>query len=375
MAPAALPRAQPDVSAASLLAAGQFDPRWSTALGSALLMQPAFDEDAAYLALRDGRLVAVDLANGSERWSEAIASEVPPAAGDGLVFVAGGGQLMALDRRTGARQWVTRLDRPAASPLYWDTGWLIVSLDSGDLLGLRARDGELIWRQPLGVRLTALPAPALDRLYLGLADGRVLAARLDTGLELWSHTLEAAVTGLLALGDQLIVGSEARAIVSLDLHSGRQRWRWRLGAPVLGVPAADAEAIYVVTFDNMVRALARRHGHLRWRQGLPSRPAASPLVVDGHVLVPLVSTELRGYLAATGREAFVLNAAGEAGASPHLRPTGRPTGARLVTITLDGRLQGVGPRVEPVPTALGVLPGTPVDGEATVPLSDPQTRE
>jgi outer membrane protein assembly factor BamB len=349
---------------ATLLAAGHLDPRWSTGLDAALEVPPAFDLDSAYLALRGGRLVAVDLTTGRERWSRIGTSDVRPATGEGLVFVAGDGVLAALEPRTGSARWQATIAGRVAAPLYWDTGWLIVSLDGGDLLAFRASDGEPMWQKPLGAPLAALPAPALDRLYLGLTDGRIVAIALASGAEIWTREIDGAATGLLALDEQLVVGATARAVFSFDLDNARQRWRWRLGAPVLGAPTADDDRIFFVTLDNTVRALDRRNGHLSWRQGLPSRPAGPPLRIDGHVLVPLLSTEMRGYDAATGRQAFLLTAAGEAGASPHVRPGARATGAQLITITLDGRVQAFGPRIEPAPVLLEALPGTPVSGEA-----------
>lgn len=354
----------PDAPPRSLLTAGHLDPRWSTGLDAALVVQPAFDAESIYLALRGGRLVAVDLTTGGQRWSRDIVSEARPAAGEGLVFVAGAGALTALDPETGDTRWEASLPGRVAAPLYWDTGWLIVSLEDGDLLAFRARDGDLLWRRALGAPLAALPAPALDRLYLGLTDGRIVAVTLAAGEEVWTREIEGRPTGLLALDDQVIVGTDARAMFSFSLGSARQRWRWRLGAAVLGPPTADADLIFFTTLDNTVRAIERGNGHLAWRQGLPSRPAGAPLLMDGHVIVPLLSTEMQGYDAATGRQAFQLTAAGEAGASPHVRPGARATGARLITITLDGRVQAFGPRIEPAPALLEAMPGEPITGEA-----------
>lgn len=357
----------PAAAPTSLLTAGHMDPRWSAALDAALETPPAFDAGALYLPLRGGRLVAVELTTGETRWSRDRVSDARPATGDGLVFVAGSGTLAALDAVSGDVRWETAVATRVVAPLYWDTGWLIVSVEGGDLLALRASDGELLWRQPLGAPLSALPAPALDRLYLGLTDRRVVAVDLATGAPIWTREMEGVATGLLALDEQLIVGSSARAIYSFSLRTARQRWRWRLGAGVLGAPVANESRVFFATLDNTVRAIERSNGHLAWRQGLPSRPAGAPLLIDGHVLVPLLSTEMRGYDAARGRQAFLVTAAGEAGASPHVRPDARATGARLITITLDGRVQAFGPRIEPMPVPLDVLPGVPVPGEAPPP--------
>lgn len=355
----------------TILGGAPLDPRWGLALDAAPLVAPAFDDTTAFIVTRPGRIVAVDLATGVVRWTRESETRVQPATGDGLVFVAAAGRLDALDPATGLTRWTRALEGAVAAPLYWDTGWLLVSQADGTLLAYRAADGELLWAQALGAPLGARPAPALDRLYLPLDDGRVVAADLATGRTIWTLTVEGTPTGLLALGRDLFVGTSARAVVSVDLQRGRQRWRWRLGAAVLGAPAGDDRHVYLVTLDNVVRALDRGNGHLRWRQGLPSRPAGEPVIVGRHVLVPMLSTEMRAFDARTGRQAFILTAAGEAGATPHLRPSPRATGAWLFTLTIDGRLQGFGPRIEPPPAPLEALPGTPVAGEAPPPSPQP----
>lgn len=371
LAAAALPAARQVPPREPLLAESPLDPKWTAALGDALAAPPAYDAAAAYLPLRGGRLVAVALDDGAVRWSYPIAGHAEPAAGDGLVFAASTDAIVALERATGSRRWDRSLPEPPAAPLYWDTGWLIVSLAGGDLLALRASDGALVWRAALGASLSAAPAPALDRLYLGLADGRVVAADLASGREVWTRRIDGPASGLAASGDRLFVGTAARTLVSLDVRTGRQHWRWRLGGAVQGAPAADERRVYVATLDNVLRAFDRGRGHLRWRQGLPARPAAGPVLLDGRVVVPLLAAALHAFDAQSGQPVFQMAAAGEPGARPHLRRGGRTTGARLVAVTLDGRVQAFGPRVEPLPAPLGMLPGAEIAGEAAPPPKPP----
>jgi hypothetical protein len=82
------------------------------------------------------------------------------------------------------------------------------------------------------------------------------------------------------------------------------------------------------------------------------------VVIAGVVVVPSVSRELPGFDAATGQPVLTLAAAGEIGPPPFVRQT-RQTGPRLITLSLDGRLQGFGLRFEPPPAPLAALPGAP----------------
>ena len=87
----------------------------------------------------------------------------------------------------------------------------------------------------------------------------------------------------------------------------------RAGADTAGAPVADDKLIYFAALDNMLRALDRRNGNLRWSRSLPSRPAAGPLRTGDVVLVPFVTTDIGAFTATTGAPAFTIRAVGEIG--------------------------------------------------------------
>ncbi|MGE4086128.1 MAG: PQQ-binding-like beta-propeller repeat protein [Vicinamibacterales bacterium] len=343
-----------------LLGGGTLDLRWVSANGQVVAAPPAIDAASAYVPMRGGRVVAFALDDGRARW--AIDAETPwsPAVGDGRVFLAMAGGLRAYDAVTGGVVWQRTLPAAAAAPPYWDTGWLVVSLEGGALVALRAADGELLWQTPLGAVVRTPPAPALDALYLGLADGRVVAVALATGAPLWTRQLEGAITGLRGLDDQLVAGTAGRTVHSLDLRNGRTRWRWRVGGAAVGAAAADDRRIYFVAYDHLLRAVDRRTGNLRWRQPLGHRPAGSPLVTGRLVLVPSLASEISAFEAATGAPAPGIASSGEVGGETQLRIGGPAGGTRILAVSSEGRLLAFAPRVEPVPAPLDALPGTAV---------------
>jgi len=335
------------------------DPRWSLPFDTPPAAAAGFDETAAYVPLKGGQLVAVDIERGTVRWRLDVATTLTPATGAGLVFTTTEGTIEARDARTGATRWRTPLPGGAAVPLYWDTGWLLASTPNGDLAAFRASDGTLVWRQPLGAPLAAAPAPALDRLFLPLADNRLVAVLLATGETVWSATQTGRITGLLALDDQLVFGTTARQVTSVAISNGRERWTWRVGGDVSGPPSADDRHIYFAARDNVLRAVDRGNGNLRWKAALASRPIGSPLPLPDMVLMPLVSSEIASFEIEVGKPAAAVKAAGEIGLQPFFRPLARATAVRLVTVSREGHLQGFAQRFEPVPVLLAELPGLP----------------
>lgn len=314
----------------------------------------------AYVPLAGGELVAINLDDGSEAWRAPIDAAHTPAAGDGLVFVGEGTHVRALEQRTGTVFWNANLEDSLAAPLFWDAGWLIASTARGDLVALDGSSGQIRWRAPLGAPLATAPGIGHDRLFAALDDRRIVALQLAAGTGAWSTALEQTATGLLVLDDQLLVGSRANRLHSLSLDSGRVRWAQRAAADVAGRPSADDEHIYFAALDNVLRALDRDNGNLRWRRNLPSRPRSGPLRSGDLVLVPLVTTEIVGYAAADGADALTIRAAAELGGPPLVRTPSRPTAPRLIAIGRDGSLEAFAARVEPPPALLTALPGRQV---------------
>jgi outer membrane protein assembly factor BamB len=334
---------------------GALDLRWLIPLDSSPIAPAAYDVDTAYVPLRGGALVAVHLDNGAVRWRRDVSTTIAPSSGDNLVFVAGDDHVEALRSLDGITQWRTPVTGPLVT-ISWDNGWLLCSNEAGDLAALRASDGEVVWRIALGTALVVPPAPGLDRVYVALDGGRVVSLDLASGRQVWDRTMPGKVTGLQAVDAQLIVGTTGNAVFSLDLATGRPRWRWRIGGDAAGPAASDARHIYFAARDNMLRAVDARNGNLRWTAELASRPVAGPQLLPGAVAVPL-ATGVAAFDPATGKAIGAVAAVGEISAAPHIRAQARPTGARLIVIARDGRMQGFSARFEEAPARLEALPG------------------
>ncbi len=337
------------------------DPRWTVTFNAPTAAAPAFDQAQAYVPLESGEFFAITLDDGATAWSVALSTRVPPATGDGVVFVANETTITALEQRTGQKLWETSIGGRVAPPLDWQGRWLIASIESGEMIALDVSDGRVLWRQPLGSTLAVAPTSAEDRLFVALTDGRLAALDMSTGTVAWTLPLDQPVTGLLALDEQLLVGSRGNQLHSVSIDRGRVRWTFKVGADVAGAPAADEDHIYFVAFDNILRAHNRRNGNVKWTRKLPSRPASGPIRVDNLVLVPFSTQNIGAYLASTGAEAFSIRT-GEMRGPLFLRESARATAPRLIAMSREGVLQGFAARFEPPPQPLSALPGVRVGG-------------
>ena len=338
---------------------GELSVELRVSLDAAPAAAPGLDTNSAYVALRDGRLVAVDLQSGRVRWSQELPTSFAPETGDGLVFVMGGDDLTALTA-DGKPAWRLPVAGGFSAPLRWDAGWLIASAASGDVLAIRARDGHVVWTMRLGSPVRARPALAAERVYLSLEDGRVAALNLLTGVTEWERTLGGTPGEVLALEERLYVGSRDKFFYCLATADGDRKWRWRTGGSVLAAPVVDAERVYYTSLDNVLRAMNRSNGWLAWDVGLPLRPSGGPLLVGRLLFVAGVAAEVRAYRTRDGAEAGAFNAPAELAAPPQVLPGTSDLLAAVVLLTRTGELQVLRRRVEPAIVPLEAVPGIEV---------------
>jgi outer membrane protein assembly factor BamB len=335
------------------------DLTWTLPLGSMLAASPAYDETQAYVPLGDGRLVAVSLVQGRIAWTARQPSSIAPAAGDGLVFVGAGAEIVALSAAEGVERWRFTLESPMAVPLRWDGAWLLACDETGQVHALRTSDGERIWQRELGVVAHRIPTAGMERLYVPLRDGRIVALELGSGEIAWERKLGGPPTEVLLAGDRLFVGSDDNFFYSLVARNGSVRWRWRTGGDLVGAAVVDRNSVFFTSRDNLLRALHISRGWQQWTRNLETRPASGPLFLRDQVLVAGIAPDIHFYARRDGSPTGALVAPDELAAPPHVRPRAGLGSPSIVVATVDGSLVAFGVPVDPPAVPLSTVPGRP----------------
>ena len=334
--------------------------QWSAALPVPPAFEPAFDAQLAYFPLRNNELVALHVKDGTVAWSVECPMTAAPAAGDALVFAGSDGLVEARANADGRAQWRRPITGRVAS-LHWDTGWLIAATDTGSVVAIRAADGEVLWQRAFGAPLSAPPAPAGDRLYLALNDGRIAVVTLQGGEDIWGRQLTEPAAGLLPVGERVFVGGRDNHFHSLDASDGDSSWRWPTGADVIGVPVVDQRRVYFIALDNVLRGHHRNNGSMMWKVVLPMRPFTGPILSGSTLIVSGVASELHAYSAHDGKsmgKPFIVKGAENEemllAAPPFLTAQ-----ASLILVTRGGQVRALGnapPAPAPAPDS---VPATP----------------
>ena len=310
-------------------------PVWSLALGSQLTVAPAYDAARVYFSLEGDRIAAYDIVSGERQWLVTARPQMPPIAGDGLLFLVEPDALTALNAVDGSVAWQLPFAEKLAVVPVWDNGWLVLATAIGEVLAFRATDGHLVWRQRFESPAHAPPALVADRVYVPAENGRILALQVETGERLWERRLGGAVADIVAFDERIYAGSADNFFYCVMAKDGRVAWRWRTGADITGRPIADDDRVYFVSLDNVLRALDLKSGAQQWMRPLPLRPAWGPAKAGTTIVVAGLNVSARAFDVKDGKPAGETPAGAEVSAQPHALLHPLTTAPMLLLVTRD----------------------------------------
>ncbi|HEV2472860.1 MAG TPA: PQQ-binding-like beta-propeller repeat protein, partial [Chthonomonadales bacterium] len=222
----------------------------------------------------EGRILGLDSAHGTLRWSQPAGSFFQSrAATDGSTFYLGGwdNTFYALDVETGNVRWKDRIGRafyfsPAiASPLVAG-GRVYVCSNDDTLQCLNTTDGKPIWtaHAPDSGDVLGYSSPALanGRIFIaGLGDrGDVYAFDASTGAFRWQspigHTIYDSSPKIAPDGRSLAIMAVRGHVAVLSTSNGAPEWTYELGpGNIFSTPEYDGSTVYTVTMANDVQAI------------------------------------------------------------------------------------------------------------------------
>lgn len=186
------------------------------------------------------------------------------------------------------------------TPVRTESGLVVRAADSvNDLVALTPKTPTAwvsAWRSH--VPGTILTLRAFGNVILVTTSERRVVAYSDLGIRLWERPLdELAPTPPIRVSDREVVVVDLAGVAQrLEIDTGRQVWRHRLGVDVNVVPAAGAGIVVVMDRGGTVTALDEDTGDRRWTTELLGRAAG----FVGDTLVVLQDQTAHGLDPATG---------------------------------------------------------------------------
>lgn len=288
------------------LQTGQAVWTWSGEKNTRFAGGPGVGDGIVAIGGLDGEVVALDAANGAEKWKAKVLNEViaAPAIGGGMVFVrSNDGRVTAFDAGSGERRWSWRADMPSLTvrgnaPLTLGPGYVFVGNDNGRLTALSAADGSELWNIPVAQpegrseldRMNDIDgAPLLEgsTLYASSYKPQTVAIDAPTGQPLWVQQGQGGVDGIGSGGGRLAVTDAKDVVWALDAHSGAPMWQ-QSSYPrrLLSAPAVIGNQVVAGDLDGYLHWFSLEDGKMSARSRASRKPIrAQPVVADGLLLV------------------------------------------------------------------------------------------
>lgn len=311
---------------------GPPDVLWSVPITAAPITSPLIAGEYVVLSHLPGIIAAHRAADGERVWQADLNPEQRLVADDTMLYVASGEAIHALRLTDGAVAWRAPAGTLTA-PLLAQDGWVIAA-SGGRLMALRTSDGTAVWTIEAPPQREAASI-AGNVLFVPSTDGYIRARDLATGKAIWEERLGGAPGEPLVVGDRLYLGAADKALYCLSAGTGRQEWRFPVGASIRGRPAADGVRVFITALDNMVRAYDLGHGAQRWQFGLNFRPLTGPVVAGSTVFIVSPNNDVRMLRATDGSTAGVVGFPEKLAVAPAMRESDFGVAIAAVTGSLQ----------------------------------------
>jgi outer membrane protein assembly factor BamB len=310
---------------------------WVRKLGALSASTPAVTSTTVYVTLysrtqglEEGRVVALDTADGRVRWSRDLPSpsESSPLVDHGRVFFGSqDGTVYALEDRNGRTAWTYHAAGAVKASPTLRNGTLYFGDYAGNLQAVSEATGHLQWRS--GSEGAALgsgtfystPAVAYGRVYLGNTDGRIYAYDQRTGSLDWAVQTGAyvyaspAVANAPGLGPTIYEGSYDGNFYAINARTGAVDWTYDAHGRISGSATIVGTVVYFADLGTKsTTGLDISNGHVAFQ--FP-HGSFDPVIADPKTL----------YLTGYG-ELFALEPVPPRPAAPARPPAGRRTSTR-----------------------------------------------
>ena len=266
-------------------------------------------EGLVLMGTTQGEVIALDVADGSERWRTRVGTEVgaAPTAGNGKVYVQTiDDRISALDADTGVVTWTYDSQMPlltlrgTSAPVFAQ-GVLYSGFANGKVVALRAQNGEPIWEQRIMLpegrseldRIVDVDAQVeLDgaSMYALAYQGRVAAISRREGRPMWEQELSGFLDMAQGYG-QVYVIDEDDTVSALNKDSGEINWQQAAFARrKLTAPLAFSNYLVVGDEEGYLHVLAQRDGRLMGRRKLGGKGLRTQPIIADDMLYTLTNS-------------------------------------------------------------------------------------
>lgn len=275
--------------------------QWKFDCGSSVSSSPAYSNETIYILSEQQVLVALQAATGKLEWTKKIGEDKaylwgfdyyfssPVIKGDSLFIASADGKLFCIDKKTGNSIWEKQCNNfIRATPAVVD-GSLYIGDTNGDFYAFESSTGKQQWvyktygsalkNDTIGFDRKAIISSAIiegDAVVFGGRDGFLYCLNKNDGSLRWTFNHEVSwVISSPSINDGYVITgtSDGHFVQSVDIKTGKEKWRTYGTAPIWSSPLVIGDDIYIGGNDGVLFCLDKKTG----------KKAAHPLVINAKI--------------------------------------------------------------------------------------------
>lgn len=215
--------------------------RWRLAIENGAEPSATLIRDRLFIGASDGNFYSIEASTGKVQWTFGTKSEnlAAPIIEDGIVyFLAGNSVFYALDAATGQQVWLhsrqdtTQFSIRGGSQASLHNGVLYVGFADGSLVALNAKTGASLWEVQLNRNkrfrdIDATPVVDGNQIFVAGYDDKLFCLSADKGEILW-RVDGGGYSAVTMVGDKLIYPTTTGEVLALKKDSGDKLWSYKI---------------------------------------------------------------------------------------------------------------------------------------------------
>lgn len=305
---------------------------WEVSLGDQVLATAAIVGDSVYVPCLSGELVCLNRKTGARVWSYKSVEVVeknsfapgfkssPTVIGDSIYLGDEEGVFHAVDRKSGKGLWKFATGGEIYSSAAVLDGRVIFGSYDNRLYCLLEKDGSLAWQYETQGYVHCAPAVVDGVTFIAGCDEHLRVIDIKTGEQKLELPLETyLIASPAVVGNLLYVGTYAGEVLAVDWKKKDVAWRYTAGQsehPFHSSAAVNDRLVIVGGRDKNVHAIDRMTGRKAWTFATRAKVDSSPVIVGDRVFVGSHDGNLYGLGLSDGRELWKFNAGKPISAGP-----------------------------------------------------------
>jgi outer membrane protein assembly factor BamB len=307
-----------------------FGQEWKLSSASAIGSGPTIMNGTLIHSLKGGIVRGVSF-TGAKKWEYKAESEIVSGIGSGngkVFFGTADGQLICLKAADGQLLWKKEIGVLASGvqPCFFGAS-VYVGNTVGEFRSINAETGVIDWSLSAqsGIYSSAAANTTTGMIYFASEDKNLYAVASQNGLKKWAFPTDNRIAGsapIITPNGQILVGSYDGNLYAINADSS-EAWKHSLGDRITSTALIQGDRVFVGAANGRFEAIDLKTGQTVWQATLPDKIEIQASAVGDKILVPCRNGSLYVLSRIDGKQLWVYAAGSKITTPPLVYGAGR----------------------------------------------------